>query len=383
MSGTSINNNVIEAYPQLYLLYNASVNMMCMARYLYYFREEDEKYVPYENDRHAMPYPAYVDGLHYFKHSHLPERLTVFGVVQRRQDIVNAEELRDIISYTMITRTFTEVTGKSLERRSELRAVMTPAELAIYEVAVKQFDRLLNEYFKSLNMSSRKLAQAKIIAQIKIMLRICTCATVLKDYKGGPMTGKLEVIFSKIRENPGKRVAIGVRQNRIVRAYADAARQYFPDRPIFTVTGSEYQPHQRRNLIYGRFEDYDDSILICTQQSLCESISIDSVDECFISEFHWNDSRMAQFYYRFIRYTSTRQKNIYYVNYPDSIETNLIYLLVAKERMLRFLKGQDISFEDLFEEMGFELEHHQGAVFKTHDEDGHMQLYWGKQQIAA
>ena len=158
----------------------------------------------------------------------------------------------------------------------------------------------------------------------------------------------------------------------------------FPyNRPIFTVTGSELQPHQRRTLIYGKFEDYDDSILICTQQSLSESISIDSVDTCFISEFHWNDSRMAQFYYRFIRYISTRVKDIYYVNYPDSIETNLIYLLVAKERMLRFLKGQDISFEDLFEEMGFALEHHQGAVFRRPDEEGRVQLYWGQQQIAA
>jgi hypothetical protein len=216
-----------------------------------------------------------------------------------------------------------------------------------------------------------------------IMLRICACATVMRDYNGGPITGKLQAIFSKIEEIPNKRVAIGVRQNRIVRAYADAARQYFPDRPIFTITGSEFQPHQRRNLIYGRFEDFDNSILICTQQSLSESISIDSVDTCFISEFHWNDSRMAQFYYRFIRYISTRVKSIYYVNYPDSIETNLIYLLVAKERMLRFLKGQDISFEDLFEEMGFELRHHQGAVFKEYDMDGHPQLYWGKQQIAA
>ena len=383
LSGTSINNNVIEAYPQLYMLYNASANMLCMARWLYYFSEESQDYVPFDNDRFARPYPPYVDGLYYFKHSHLPERLTVFGVVQRRQDIVNAEELREIIGYTMITRTFREVTGKNLERRRELRAVMTQAELDIYEVAVKQFDRLMSEYFKSLNMSARKLAQAKIIAQIKIMLRICTCATVMRDYEGSPITGKLQAIFSKIEQSPGKRIAIGVRQNNIVRAYAAAVRQYFPGRPVFVVTGSELQPHQRRDLIYGRFEDFEDSILICTQQSLSESISIDSVDICFISEFHWNDSRMAQFYYRFIRYTSTREKYIWYVNYPDSIETNLIYLLVAKERMLRFLKGQDISFEDLFAEMGFDLEHHQGAVFKGYDEEGHPQLYWGQQQIAA
>ena len=44
MSGTSINNNVIEAYPQLYLLYNASVNMLCMAKQLYSFSEDSQQY---------------------------------------------------------------------------------------------------------------------------------------------------------------------------------------------------------------------------------------------------------------------------------------------------------------------------------------------------
>ncbi len=383
MSGTSINNNVVEVYPQLYLLYNASVNMLCMAKNLYYYSEEDDEYLPFDNDRCGQPYPPYTDGLYYFKHSHLPERLTVFGVVQRRPDIVNAVELRDIISYTMITRTFKEVTGKDLEHRSELRAVMNPEETALYEVALKHFHELEHEYFKSKSMSDRKKAQSRIIAQIKIMLRICTCASVFRDYKGGLLTGKLETIFEKIRQIPGnKRVAIGVRQNKIVSAYAEAVRIAFPGRPVFTVTGSDYAPHQRRDLIYGRFEDFENSILVCTQQSLSESISIDSVDYCFLAEHHWNDSKMAQFYFRFIRYTSTREKYIYYVNYPDSIETNLIFLLVSKERMLRFLKGQDISFEDLFEEMGFEMAHHQGALFRKYTKEG-PELYWGNQQIAA
>ena len=165
-------------------------------------------------------------------------------------------------------------------------------------------------------MSARKKAQARIIAQIKIMLRICTCATVFRDYQGPLVTGKLEAIFEEIRKTPHKRVAIGVRQNNIVRAYAKAARQAFPNRPVFTITGSEMQPRQRKNLIYGRFEDYDNSILICTQQSLSESISIDSVDYCFIAELHWNDSKMSQFYYRFIRYTSTRDKYILLCELP-------------------------------------------------------------------
>ena len=383
MSGTSINNNVVESYPQLYLLYNASVNMLSMAQTLYSFSEESEDYIPHENPHYRKPYPPYIEGLSCFRHSHLPEKLTVFGVVQRRQDILNAQVLRDLIGYTMLTRTFREVTGKNLEHRRELRAVMKPEENALYRVALKEFTRLEKEYFKSTTMSARKLAQARIIAQIKIMLRICTCATVFQDYQGPLVTGKLEVIFGKIRKIPNKRVAIGVRQNNIVRAYAQAARQAFPGRPVFTVTGSEMQPRQRKNLVCGRFEDYDNSILICTQQSLSESISIDSVDYCFIAELHWNDSKMAQFYYRFIRYTSTRDKYIYYVNYPESIETNLIYLLVAKERMLRFLKGQEISFEELFAEMGFELDRHRGAVFRGYDTKGRPELYWGQQQIAA
>ena len=49
----------------------------------------------------------------------------------------------------------------------------------------------------------------------------------------------------------------------------------------------------------------------------------------------------------------------------------------------RFLKGQDISFEELFAEMGFSLMHHRGAVFRGYDEKGRPELYWGQQQIAA
>ena len=67
----------------------------------------------------------------------------------------------------------------------------------------------------------------------------------------------------------------------------------------------------------------------------------------------------------------------------ESIEINLSYLLVAKGRILRFLKGQDISSEELFAEMGFYLSHHRRAVFRGYDTKGRIELYWGQQQIAA
>ena len=384
MSGTSISNNVVEAYPQLYLLYNASCNMLSQASKLYTYSEDTDSYHERFNEYLGDPYPPYMKGRNLFRASHLPEKLTVFGVVKRTPDIFNAEELRNIISYTMITRTFAEVTGKDLERRQEICAVMTPKEKELYEVAVKEFSRLEYQYFHSTNLSERKKAQARIIAQIKIMLRICTCAGIFPEYRGDGMTGKLKAIFAEIAKHPNERVAIGVRQNKIVSEYARMAREFFPERPVITVTGNEFNPQQRRALVDGKLSDLSNAILISTQQSLCESISIDYIDHCFLAELHWNQSRMAQYYFRFIRYTSDRIKNIYCVNYPDSIETNLLHLLVAKERMLQFLKGNDISFEELFAEMGFDLSKHQGYVEKQYDENGRAELAWCQQdRIAA
>lgn len=51
--------------------------------------------------------------------------------------------------------------------------------------------------------------------------------------------------------------------------------------------------------------------------------------------------------------------------------------------MLRFLKGQDITFHDLFAEMGFDYSIHQGVVVKTKNEEGRTEFAWGKQLIAA
>ena len=282
----------------------------------------------------------------------------------------------------MITRTFPEVTGKDLERRRELRAVMMPAERELYQVALKEFYRLEGEYFKAVNMSARKKAQARIIAQIKIMLRICTCAPVFRDYHGSPITGRMEAIFREIQKVPGKRVAIGVRQNNIVRAYAEALRQRFPNRPVFTITGSEYQPRQRRNLVHGKFEDFDNSILVCTQQSLPSSVNFEYVNKIIIPELHYNNSRMSQFYMRFIRYTSTEWKDIYFVTYAGSIESNQMQMVLAKEKINLFMKGQDVDLDEIYEKFGVDYDLLALLMYQEEDEEGHFKIRWGEQKIS-
>ena len=51
--------------------------------------------------------------------------------------------------------------------------------------------------------------------------------------------------------------------------------------------------------------------------------------------------------------------------------------------MLRFLKVQDISFHDLFADMGFDFSIHQGVVVKMKDKEGRTEFAWGQQKIAA
>lgn len=380
MSGTSISNNVVEVFPQLQLLYNSSHNMLSLSKLIYSYSETHKKYKSKPNKDYGNPYPPYTKGLSLFRKSHLPKKLTVFGVVKTTPDIFNGNALRHISRYTMITRTFKEVSGKNIENISEIPCVMTASEQRVYEVAQKEFYRLEHCYYSSANISARNKAMARAIAQIKTMLRICTCASIFPEYQGVGKTGKMDAIFRKISSLPGERVAIGLRETKAVYEYARQAKKYFPDRKIFTITGGEYTPRQRKKIIDEQFSKYEDFILICTQQSLSESVSIDSIDHCFIAEMHWNETKMSQFYRRFIRFVSTRQKYIYYVNYTESIETNLIYLLVSKERMLQFLKGRDTTFVDLFQEMGFDLSKHQQVMLKKETEDG-PELEWGKAEI--
>ena len=56
------------------------------------------------NPWYGQPIPAYRRGYTLFANSHLPEKITVFGVGQRTQDIYNADILRDILAKTVITR---------------------------------------------------------------------------------------------------------------------------------------------------------------------------------------------------------------------------------------------------------------------------------------
>lgn len=170
------------------LLYNNSINMLSCCHTIYHY-DKDGTATRETNPWYGQPIPAYRRGYTLFANSHLPEKITVFGVGQRTQDIYNADILRDILAKTVITRTFEEVTGKDIKRIHQELIPFSAEEKAVWVQAVKEFHTMRQKYFTSTN-NARKDAMLRIIQQITLLLRISAAPNTVSEYSG-ELPGKL------------------------------------------------------------------------------------------------------------------------------------------------------------------------------------------------
>ena len=152
-TGTSTRNNILEFAPQLELLYNNSINMISWCPSIYSYERgsgrEESRLFKESNPCYGQPIPAYKKGYRLFAASHLPEKITVFGVGQRNQDIYNADALNDILTKTVITRTFEEVSGKEIKHIHQVPLRFAPDEKDVYQTAIDEFYSMRGNYFNS------------------------------------------------------------------------------------------------------------------------------------------------------------------------------------------------------------------------------------------
>lgn len=166
-----------------------------------------------------------------------------------------------------------------------------------------------------------------------------------------------------------------------MKSYEKAIRMYLPERPLFIVTG-EMSFAQRRNLKQ-TLQESRNGILLCTQQSLPSSVNFEFVDKVIIPELHYNNAQMSQFYFRFIRYTSENQKEIYFITYAGTLESNLMRMILAKEKLNRFMKGEDADMDSVYEKFGVDYDLMSMLMRKEEDEEGRLCIRWGKQEIVS
>ena len=381
-TGTSTRNNIVEFAPQLELLYNNSINMISWSRYIYKHNAKDEKDAAAHatpNPYYGQPIPAYKKGYSLFSASHLPERITVFAQEQLTQDLYNTDALNDLLGKTVITRTFEEVVGKQIKRLHQVPIRFTPEERAVYEQAMDKFFEIRSNYFAS-TKNARKDGMMKLIQQIVLLLRISAAPDSLSEYQGDIPIKALTAV-EMISQWPGEIVAIGVRHKVVLEAFERAIKEYLPDRPLFVVTGANTTFAKRRALRQ-TLKESKNGILLCTQQSLPSSVNFEYVNKVIIPELHYNNAGMSQFYFRFIRYTSTEYKDIYFLTYIESLESNLMHMILAKEKINLFMKGQDVDLDTIYEKFDIDYDLLSLMMYKEKDAEGKLHLRWGKQLIA-
>ena len=220
----------------------------------------------------------------------------------------------------------------------------------------------------------------KLVQQIMLLLRISAAPDTVKEYLGEtPVKILTAVEMAAGWEN--EIVAIGVRHKVVLDSYVKAFQEYLPDRPLFVVTGSTTSFAKRRAL-RDKLRNSGNGILLCTQQSLPSSVNFEFVNKVLIPELHYNNSGMSQFYMRFIRYTSTQFKDIYFLTYAGSLESNLMQMVVAKEKINLFMKGKDVDLDEIYKKFGIDYNLMALLMRREVDKEGRFQIRWGEQMIA-
>lgn len=93
-TGTMTRNNVVEAAPQLELLYNNSIHYLAkMSGFSDSGMDRWKNMRPFFN----QPFPAYKKGYELFSFSYLPKKITVFGLEKANQDIYNSSFLDELL----------------------------------------------------------------------------------------------------------------------------------------------------------------------------------------------------------------------------------------------------------------------------------------------
>lgn len=375
-TGTTTRNYVSELYSQITLLYNNSVNMMCYCYESYY--EDDHKVIrPRLNDYYNKPFPRR-GGARLFKACFNPGKATVFGIEKQNQDVYNKDSLWALIGKAIITRKFREFAGDKYTIHTQ---AVAPAagELGVYEKVIKEFVSIWSMFFNSTG-DSKKDSMLKIVRQIQLLIKACSVPDLMPGYCSDDLPQKVQHIENMVR-NINEKVAVGCTSLEALEYYEKHFVQVFPERTLFVIKGE--LTFNRRQKILRAFEATDNGILLCMQQSLKSSVNIPECNEVILESLQWNIPRMEQFYFRFIRFDSEGYTNVHFVNYSNSIEQNIMALILTKERLNDFIQTGEVTEESaIFDEFGVSTSIIDSLFTREQDKEGKFHISWGEQKVA-
>jgi SAM-dependent methyltransferase len=375
-TGTTTRNNITELYSQLELLYNNSMNMLCFCPEVY-LENRDMEIESRENHSYGLPFPA-KHGTKLFKICFCPAKTTVFGIERQNQDVYNRVHLSELTGKTMITRKFKEFAGEKYEVKTHT-VPPDAGEIAVYRTILEEFCRICNLYFHTAG-DSKKDAALRLIRQITLLIKACSVPNMIEGYTGGRYPSKTRMIARLLFGIRGK-TAIGCTTLAALEMYRQFISERFPARPLFVIEGSV--SFKKRQEIISKFEATANGVLICTQQSLKSSANIPSCNDVILESLQWNIPKMEQFYFRFIRLDSTDTTRVHFVTYEDSIEQNLMALVLTKERWNEFIKTGEVKEQsDIYDEFDVSQSVIESLLKREQNDEGKFYISWGSQRVS-
>lgn len=378
LTGTSVRNSTNEIYSQLELLYNNSLNMICENKYIYVEDKEQKETKREINPYYNKQYPAHKKGYELFTKSHIPKKISTFGVAKYEQNVYNKDVLKKIIDKTVITRTLEDIVGEKLYNIHQVTCAFTEAEKKLYKKILEKFYEMSSEYHIHTG-NSRKDAMFKILAQLNTLLKSCSTPHIFKEYEGEKISTKIKKVVDMVSEFKNERVAIGCTRIKTVNIYANILRKKFTNRKIFVITGQDTTLKQRKEMVE-EMKKYNNCIIISTQASLSCSMNIGFVNKVIIPEMQWNDSASGQYRARFSRMNSEKKTDIYNVFYTNSIEVNLLKLNIVKDKLCSLMKNEDLLDSEIYEKFNIDPIILKGLMVKEETEQG-IKINWGRQEI--
>jgi hypothetical protein len=271
------------------------------------------------------------------------------------------------------------VTGKQIYEINQITVPFHSEEKRIYKRAIEEFEDMRRLYVAK-QENTRKDSMLKILQQLILLLKVCADPSGIRGYCSKTKPTKISKTLELLNTWNNERVAIGARHVSVVKSYARYIKTEFPDRPVFVVTGGETNFRQRRDIVR-QLEQTENGILISTQQALSASTNIDFVDKVLLPELHYNNAAMSQYYFRFIRFTSKNRKQVYFLTYENTIESNLLKMVLVKEKFNLFMKNEVLEDDELYERFGVDPAIINNLMSKEYDEDGRVYIRWGEQKI--
>ncbi|BAX25548.1 helicase [Tenacibaculum phage pT24] len=374
MTGTPTRNNLNEIYPNIELMYNNSYNMMCNVQLIYKQDKKTKEIKSHINKKRFQPFDAYY-GFGTFKSCFAPSKASVFGIQKELQDLYNLSDLTDIINSSIITRTMEELMGDKKEMISHF-VQPNYAEKVLQQDILERFHEMCYNYFQSTG-NSRKESYLRIIRMINLLIKSTTSPHLMKEWIGEGLPTKYAKVIKMIEERPNEQILVGCVGIESTESYFNHIKKTFPNREVIYVDGTI--SFKKRGQIIEHFNNTDNAIIVANQASLKSSVNIPECNTVIIPSLPWNNSSLAQFYCRTIRFDSKNKTQVHLICYSESIDLNILNLILNKEKVNNFVKTTEVSTEeDVNEEFGVDGDILGSLIQKHYDEEGGMRLSWGE-----